>query len=80
MNEINDITRNDNEFGFHGARAAGNQKSNTALLDLFAEELPEQHDLLKYSTVGSLGSASTFSTAGGCIACAGSASTIGTLG
>ena len=64
MNEMNDVTGNGNEFGFHGARAAGNQKSNTALLDLFAEELPDHHELLQYSTIST---SSTIGCAGGTV-------------
>lgn len=61
--QTNSTKPSGNDFHFQAAQAAGEQKSN-AELDLFAEELPEQHDLLKGECV-----ATTFTaaTAGGTV-------------
>jgi hypothetical protein len=59
-NNLNFKIQNGNDSRLQGTQTVKEQKPNTDL-DLFAEELPEQHDLLK----------------GECVACAFTAGTAG---
>jgi hypothetical protein len=70
-NHMNFTKPNGYDFRFHGAQAAKERKPGPESLDLFAEELPEQHDLLKGECVSCLftagtagGTVSSFSTYG----------------
>jgi hypothetical protein len=59
QNHMNFTKPNGDDFRFHGAQAAKERKPSAKSLDLFAEELPEQHDLLKGECVACLFTAST---------------------
>lgn len=68
-NKTNSATPNGSDF--RGAQAAADQRPHAEQLDLFAEELPEQHDMLSGEcvacafTAGSAGgTVSSFSTYG----------------
>jgi len=60
-----------NGSDFRGAQAAATQQPHAERLDLFAEELPVQHDLKPVSTIATV---ATIFCIGGCVG------TIGSIG
>ncbi len=63
-NNMNFGTQDGNGSRFQRAQAIGEQKPSAELLDLFAEELPDHHELLQYSTIST---SSTIGCAGGTV-------------
>jgi hypothetical protein len=69
--KVNYATQDQHEIRYRESHTDGNSEASSEVLELFAEDLPVQHDL-KASQC--LSTTSTISTFGGC------AGTVGTLG